>query len=319
MMRRPYLPMAPVPLTTGLVLAFFLIPGLAAAGPTLAGSFRADSYGTLELKTEGEHVSGRVVDGGPCHFDAQREVLVGDFEGSVLVARLTVCQTGAMCPSEQTYTVLGFYNEADSTLVAHVRLRDGCQSSSLQKAGRFVLVQASETGSTETPAGGNSAAPEPPGKRGARNVEAAKQASQRGDQFYKLNKFPEAAAQFKQSLDYDSGDSNWPAYLGRGSSLLKLGQVNLAIKDLEKARNANPQNGFILYMLGCASAQKRDKPKALDYLKRAVDAGYELHAVAEHDPDLTRALGSDSQFKELVKSSREKNSRGTAGSGTSSP
>jgi hypothetical protein len=319
MMRRLYLPMAPVPLTTGLVLAFFLLPGLAVAGVPLSGSYRADAYGTLALKTEGEHVSGRVVEGGPCRFDAQREVLVGDFEGSVLVARLTVCQTGAMCPAEQTYTVLGFYNEADSTVVAHVHLRDGCQPVGLQKSGRFVLVPATSEGAPETPAGGEAAVQEPGGKRGARNVEAARQASQRGEQYYKLNKFPEAASQFKQSLDYDSGDSNWPAYLGRGSSLLKMGQMNQAIKDLEKAHNANPQNGFILYMLGCAYAQKRDKPKALDYLKRAVNAGYELHVVAEHDPDLTRALGSDPQFKELVKSSREKNPRGTASSGTSSP
>ncbi|MFL5344639.1 MAG: tetratricopeptide repeat protein [Hyalangium sp.] len=302
------------------MLAFFLVPGLAAAGLPLSGSYRADSYGTLALKTEGEHVSGRVVEGGPCHFDAQREVLVGDFEGSVLVARLTVCQTGSMCPAEQTYPVLGFYNEEDSTLVAHVRLREGCQSLGLQKSGRFILVPLNAAGSpAETPAGGSGAVQDPPGKRGARNVEAAKQASQRGDQFYKAHKWDEAAAQFKQSLDYDSGDSNWPAYLGRGSSLLKMSQVNLAIKDLEKAHSANPQNGFILYMLGCAYAQKRDKPKALDYLKRAVSAGYELHAVAEHDQDLTHALGNDPQFKDLVKSSREKNSRGTAGSGTSSP
>ena len=43
--------------------------------------------------------------------------------------------------------------------------------------------------------------------------------------------YAEAAAQFKQSLEYDSGENNWPAYLGKGSSLLKLGKVNDAIKE----------------------------------------------------------------------------------------
>lgn len=319
MMRRLYLPMAPVPFTTGLVLALFLVPGLATAGSPLSGTYRADPYGTLELKTEGEHVSGRMVQAGACHFDAEREVLQGNFEGSVLVARLTVCQSGgATCPQEQTYTVLGFYDEEDRTLVAHVRVQEGCQSAGLLKSGRFVLAPASATGSSEPPTGG-SGAQDSAGKRASRTVDAARQASQRGEQFYQENKFAEAANQFKQSLEFDSGDSNWPAYLGRGSSLLKMGQMNLAIKDLERARNANPQNGFILYMLGCAYAQKRDKPKALDYLKRAVNAGYELHVMAEHDQDLTRALGSDPQFRELVKSSREKNSHGPASSGTSSP
>jgi Flp pilus assembly protein TadD len=316
MMRRPKLTMAPVYLTTGLALALFLVPGLAVAGPSLSGSFRADSYGTLELKTEGEHVTGRATGGGVCRFDTQREVLVGDFEGTVLVARLTVCQTGDMCPAEQTYTVLGFYNEDEKAVVAHVRLSPGCQSAAVQKSGRFVLMAAGKEGDESSPAGSG---PDANGKRGSRTVEAAKQASQRGDQFYKQSKYSEAAAQFKQSLEYDPGENNWPAYLGRGSSLLKLGKVNDAIKDLEKARAFNPSHGPVLYMLGCAYAQKRDKKQAMEHLRNAVAAGYELHSAAEADPDLTRALGNDPQFKDLLKTSREKSARGAAGSGNSSP
>lgn len=318
MMRRPYPSMAPVHLTTGLALALFLVPGLAAAGPSLSGSFRAESYGTLELKTEGEHVSGRAMGGGPCKFDSQREVLVGDFEGTVLVARLTVCQTGEMCPVEQTYTVLGFYNEDERAVVAHVRLPPGCQSAAVQKSGRFVLVPADKAGD-ESPPGDSGGPQDGSGKRGSRMVEAAKQASQRGDQFYKLSKYAEAAAQFKQSLEYDSGENNWPAYLGKGSSLLKLGKVNDAIKDLEKARSFNPNHGPVLYMLGCAYAQKRDRKQALEYLRNAVAVGYELHSAADADPDLMRAMGSEPQFRELLKTSREKSARGAAGSGNSSP
>jgi len=311
--------MAPAPIITGLALAFFLVPGLAAAGPSLSGNFRADSYGSLELKTEGDHVVGTAVDGGACHFDSQTKVLEGDFEGSVLVARLRVCQTGDMCPAEQTYTVLGFYNAADSSVVAYVKLRNGCQSAALPRSGRFTMVAAAKVIPEETPTSGTAgSAADLVAKRSPR-MEAAKQASQRGEQLYKQNQFAEAVKQFKQSLDSDSGDTNWPAYMGRGSSLLKLGQVAAAIRDLERANSARRGEPSLYYMLGCAYAQKRDKAKALDYLGRAVEAGYDLESAASIDKDLVQALGSDPKFKDLVRGSAERKSRGTATSGNSSP
>jgi tetratricopeptide (TPR) repeat protein len=318
--------MAPAPLTTGLALALFLVPGLAAAGPSLSGSFRADPYGTLELKTEGTHVTGTAVDGGACQFDAQRKVLEGDFEGSVLVARLTVCQTGDTCPAvEQTYTVLGFYNEANRSVVAYVRPRSGCQSPALPRSGRFFLSPVENRAPDETPTNSaEGAGGDPSGKRNPR-MDAARQANLRGEQLYKKNKFADAAKQFKQSLDNDSGDSNWPAYLGRGSSLLKMGQTDAAIKDLERSRTANAnyapmaKDPNILYMLGCAYAQKGEKRKALDYLGRAVEAGHPLHVSAEGDPDLKRALGGDPQFQDLMKKSLARQPRGTAGTGNPSP
>ena len=72
-------------------------------------------------------------------------------------------------------------------------------------------------------------------------------------------------------------------------------------------------------MLGCAYAQKHDRAKALEYLRSAVTRATRSHSAAEHDPDLTRALGNDPQFKDLLKTSREKSARGVAGSGNSSP
>ncbi len=317
--------MAPAPFITGLVLAVFLVPGLAMAGPSLSGSFRADPFGTLELRTEGTHVIGTAVEGGACRFDASRKVLEGDFEGSVLVARLTLCLTGELCPAEQSYSVLGFYNEVDGSVVAHVRLREGCLSAGLPRSGRFVMTPVREQLPEETPTSGvEGAAGDASGKRNAR-MEAARQASLRGEQLYRSKRFSEAAKQFKLSLDYDSGDSNWPAYLGRGSSLLKMGQVDLAIKDLERSRTGNANSALgakdlnILYMLGCAHGQRGDRRKALEYLRSAVEAGYPLHKSAEADPDLKRVLGSDPQFQDLVNKSLAQQNRGTAGSGSPGP
>lgn len=319
--------MAPVSFTTGLAVAFFLLPGLAAAGPALAGRFRAEHYGTLELKTEGEHVTGLAAEAGPCGFSAQEQVLEGDFEGSVLVARLTVCQTGDMCPVRQTYSILGFYNEADGVVVALVRLREGCHSPALPPSGRFILQRALPEVPRETPISTSaSSAQELGNRRGGRNVEAAHQALELGRRLYEKKDYPEAARLFESSLSHDSGDRNWPAYLWRGASRLKLGQVEAAIKDLERSRvgNANVSTAkepAILYLLGCAYGQKGDKSKALELLGRAVRAGYRLHEGVNDDPELTRPLGGDPQFQELLRRSREKKSppRGLAGAGNPSP
>jgi tetratricopeptide (TPR) repeat protein len=311
--------MAPAPFITGLALALFLVPGLAAATPSLSGSYRADSYGSLELKTEGDHVVGTAVDGGACRFDSQTKVLEGHFEGSVLVARLRVCLTGDMCPAEQTYTVLGFYNAADSSVVAYVKLRNGCLSPALPRSGRFMLTAAAKAIPEETPTSGTAgSATDLASKRGPR-MEAARQALDRGRELYKQNQFAEAVKQFKVSLDMDSGDTNWLAYSGRGSSLLKLGRVDQAIRDLERANSVKRGDRDLYYMLGCAYAQKRDKAKALDYLGRAVEAGHDLETAITINKELKQALGNDPKFKDLVKSSAERKSRGTATSGNSSP
>jgi tetratricopeptide (TPR) repeat protein len=325
MMRRPYLPMAPASFITGLALVFILAPGLAAGSPVLSGSFRADTYGTLELATEGERVTGTAVDGGPCKFDAQRQVLEGDFQDGVLVGKLTVCHTSnSSCPAEVAYPILAFYNEAEQSLVAHVRLPSGCESVAL-KGGRFVLVPVrKEPVEPAPPPGSNpgtSSASQVANKRTPRDLESAKRANEQGRQLYLENNFVQAAKQFEISLSHDSGDRNWAAYMGRGSSRLKLGQVDGAIEDLERARSANARvspaakDTRILYMLGCAYGQKGDKKKALEYLSLVVKVGYPLHEVVENDPDLKRHLGNEQEFNNLLKKSREKKqqaqSRGT--------
>lgn len=314
--------MAPASIITGLALALFLVPGLAAAGPSLSGPFRADTYGTLELKTEGDHLTGTYVSGGGCALDAQRLVLQGDFEGSVLVGRLTVCQTGDLCPAEQTYSMLGFYNAADGSLVAYVKLSAGCQSPGLPRSGRFMLTSATRTVPDETPTNGAppaGSAAELVSKRGSR-MDLAKQALRRGDELYQQKQYVEAAKQFKASLEIDSGDTNWPAYMGLGSSLLMQGQVSAAIRNLERANTARRGGEpSLYYMLGCAYAQKRDKVKALEYLTRAVEAGYDLETASKNDKDLHQALGADPKFQELVKSSAGKKARGPATTGNLSP
>lgn len=317
MMRRPFPLMAPASLITGLAVALFLVPGLAVAGPVLRGPFRADPYGQFEVQTEGERLSAMLVDGGACRLQDKGPTLEGEFQGSVLVGRLRVCQTGNGCEAEQAYPILAFYNEADNTLVAHVRLRSGCQSPAL-KQGRFVLHPVRKESPAEAGAVPSNFAADLASKRGSREFEQAREALEQADRLYRDGDYKGAAKHFRLSLGYEAGPLNWPSHFGLGSSLLKLRQVNPAIASLEKALTFNPNNPKILYVLGCAYGQKRNKKKSLVYLKQAVESGYALHEAVKGDPELLNDLGNESEFQALLKLSQDKHpppSRGTPAPG----
>ncbi|MDC0708465.1 tetratricopeptide repeat protein [Stigmatella sp. ncwal1] len=321
MMRPSALSMAPASSITGLAVALLLVPGLAAARPLSSGPFRAEHYGQFELMLEGETLSGvQTQSGGACSQVGKGKVLEGTLQGSVFVGWLKVCQTGNGCVPEQAYSILGFYNEDTQILMAHVRLRSGCESPVLSNK-RFVLqAMAPEKATPGASPGVPTLAAELAGKRGNPKFEQARAELEKGERHYLNKQYKEAAEAFQRSVD---SDPSWSAYLGLGSSQLKLGQVTAAIGALDRASKLQPNNPNVLYMLGCAhAAQTGGKKRSLGYLRQTVELGYELHTVIEGDPELVRQLGNDREFQALVKRSKEKKaafSRGTPGPGTPSP
>ncbi|WP_232293734.1 tetratricopeptide repeat protein [Stigmatella aurantiaca] len=320
MMRPSALSMAPASSITGLAVALLLVPGLAAARPLSPGPFRAEHYGQFELMLEGETLSGvQTQSGAVCSQVGKGKVLEGTLQGSVFVGWLKVCQTGNGCMPEQAYSILGFYNEDTQILMAHVRLRSGCESPVLSDK-RFVLQAIPpEKAAVSAGAGAPTLAAELAGKRGNPKFELARAELEKGERYYLNKQYKEAAEAFQRSVD---NDPTWSANLGLGSSQLKLGQVTAAIASLDRASKLQPNNPNILYMLGCAHAQAGSKKRALGFLRQTVDLGYELHTVIEGDPDLVRQLGNDREFQALVKRSKEKKaafSRGISGPGTPNP
>lgn len=318
MMPPSALSMAPVSSITGLAVAFLLlVPGLAAAAPLASGLFRADPYGQFELVAEGERVTGvQTQSGGTCSQVGKGPVLEGTFQDRVLVGWLKVCQTGNGCAPEQAYPILAFYNEQDQTLVAHVRLRSGCESPVL-KDKRFIL-QAIPPERGALGGAGPTLAAELAGKRGSPKFEQARAEREKGERLYLNKQYKEAAEAFRRSVE---SEPSWPAYLGLGSSQFKQGQMPAALKSLERALQLQPKNPDVLYMLGCVHAQMGNKKRALGLLRQTVDLGYALHTVIEGDPDLLSQLGGDREFQELVKRSSEKaaSTRTTTGPGTPNP
>ncbi|MBU8896844.1 hypothetical protein KRR26_14590, partial [Corallococcus sp. M34] len=85
----------------------------------------------MNFHTEGDHLVGMPAPNGPCGFDTRQTLLTGEFQGNIVMASLTVCQTGPRCSSAQTYPVLFVVNPEDGALSGTVRLQKGCTSPAL--------------------------------------------------------------------------------------------------------------------------------------------------------------------------------------------
>jgi tetratricopeptide (TPR) repeat protein len=66
-----------------------------------------------------------------------------------------------------------------------------------------------------------------------------------------------------------------------------------------------PNNPRVFYNLACAYALNRDRSRALDALKRAVEKGFKDAAALERDKDLD-ALRDDPAYKQLVEELRKR-------------
>jgi tetratricopeptide (TPR) repeat protein len=78
-----------------------------------------------------------------------------------------------------------------------------------------------------------------------------------------------------------------------------LGRGDDAIRHLETAITLRPNDSSTLYNAACSYALLKDKPRALETLKKAIEAGYANMEWISKDPDL-QSLHDDSEFQKLV-------------------
>jgi len=76
--------------TIGLAAFIAAAPGTAWAGVTLSGSYQADGLGRVALRVEGERVVVQATEPGACDLANGSPVVEGEFQGNVLVGKLTV-------------------------------------------------------------------------------------------------------------------------------------------------------------------------------------------------------------------------------------
>jgi Flp pilus assembly protein TadD len=284
----------PHPLRPLLLLLVAGVTGAAHAAPDVHGLYRAEPLGTLQLRRDGEWVSGSARAGGACGFEDKRRVLEGRFQGNVLVGSVLLCQTGVACAAERSYPLLAFYNPATRTLSARVRLEPGCRSEALGEGGALVLVAAGE-GSGE-----------PGAPVGTTNAEAAAAAFTQGQQLLAARDYAGAAQHFQVGISYD--ERNWAAYQLLGVAEFFRGRVPAALAAYERSAELNPQEPTTFFNLACAHARLKDRHAALRELRRAVELGFALPEEMRQDADLHRALGDEPEFKALVKRAAEQQS-----------
>jgi tetratricopeptide (TPR) repeat protein len=281
---------------TGLIVILMGVWGPAWAGVVLNGTYKGE-IGTVDFRTDATgRVTGRFRDGEACNFYAGRPIVDGEFEGKVLVATVTLCQTGPAC-DERAYNVLAFYNVSEGVLTANVKLEAGCESAAL-KSSRLVLHldPDSEGKAASAPA-------LPPGKRKPARVDPDEclDSLKRGAKLLEQRAYAGASQSFRQGLVCN--DRNWAAHLGVGVAELRLGHLDDALASLEKARDLSQamkqEDAGVHYNLACAHARRNDRRNALKSLRKAVELGWASPEVMSTDLDLL-SLREDAEFKELL-------------------
>jgi tetratricopeptide (TPR) repeat protein len=86
----------------------------------------------------------------------------------------------------------------------------------------------------------------------------------------------------------------------RAQQLVQSRQYQSALEVYQKILAAEPQDVRALYNSACLYSLLNDPPKALEFLKKAVDAGWSDVAHIESDPDL-ESLRGETAYQELVK------------------
>jgi tetratricopeptide (TPR) repeat protein len=91
---------------------------------------------------------------------------------------------------------------------------------------------------------------------------------------------------------------NGPAWFRLGHSLHSLGKFQEAVEAYHRAVEIN-KNPVAMYNLACAYARSNDKQNALQWLMRAVRAGFNQPQQVRVDEDLV-SLRDDASFKEAI-------------------
>ena len=279
--------------TIGLAALLAAAPGTAWAGVTLSGSYQADGLGRVALRVEGERVVVRATEPGACDLANGSPVVEGEFQGNVLVGKLTVCLRGPSCPDTETLPLVAFYSPVDHSLTGFARPREGCQSPMLGRSGLLLLQPAPEPepGTTSGRGGTSSLSRLRTEKR---DPVAAKEALDKANRLLAAKDWSGAVAEFERSITLD--DRSWVAFFALGTVHVKRNRAPEAIEALERARALNKQVPGIFYQLACAHIRLGDKQRAMALLRQAVNLGYAIAESAQQDDELERLLGSEVEF-----------------------
>jgi len=106
-------------------------------------------------------------------------------------------------------------------------------------------------------------------------------------------------------------EHNWPERLDigirikLGNSLLEDGQYDKAMEQYSIAIKKAPNNEILLYNMACASSLKKEIDQAIEWLRKAIDAGYDDANWMENDSDLDN-IRDHPKYKQMLRELRIK-------------
>lgn len=285
------------------LVALALIPFVAAAAPSpvLSGLYSVGDLGLVQFSIAEGKIVGKLKLASECSFPLDTPVVTGVFEGGVFVGNVTLCQSGAGCPSQRTYPMLGVAH--DDAVGAVIKLDPACQSKALDEGRLFFRPATPEE--KQKVAGEASAAAVAASKTNKDPAIAAVEAIAEGNRLFQDTKFAQAREQFRLAMELN--DVHWEAALGFGLTEVKLGQPARSLEFFDKslslaaAKKVQPVYvAQIHYNRSCAQVAMGDKKGAIASLKLALKLGGASNFIDQlsDDPDLS-PLRNEADFKRL--------------------
>jgi hypothetical protein len=303
------------------VLFFAIVlANVAAAAPAITGLYRAGELGIVDMQTIEGRIVARYRGGGTCNFKPEIQVLSGNFEGSVFLGTVFVCQEGPSCEKEKTFPFLAVYH--DGALAGDVKLDVGCNSPGLEGKRLNVSVATAEDRFViQREAGGESSASAIAAKNQNKkdNEKRGFEAYQEAQIKLSENNFVAARSALERSITYD--DTEWKPWMYLGVVEMQLNNVAKGLDSLQKAVKlasgakhvTDEEAGELFYYVACANTRSGKKREAISSLRQAFkvgDVGKLLKNVeVEHDLDPVR---DEPDFRRVIadaKANKDKHHR----------
>jgi tetratricopeptide (TPR) repeat protein len=255
----------------------------------------------------------------------------GELQGHVLVASVRLCQMGPDCGEGDSVPVLLVINPYERVLSGLVRLPNGCTSPALKDSYQVLLKSTApqpqddsrdgdgdgEPEEAAAPVAPAAPAPAPAQDPAGSIAQARKDAPptvEEGQRLLQSGNHMAAQALFEQVLAADA--RNVAAVVGLAASQLGLGDVDAALKTLERVRNTNRPDVYL--WTAYAHLKDRNRVRARESLRKAMEVGWAPgNRPAEAVPET--ALRDDIEALMQQRNRKRTPGRESPGSGNPSP
>ena len=117
-----------------------------------------------------------------------------------------------------------------------------------------------------------------------------------GEALRAMERYQEALVPLKQAAQL--APENAHVWFALGWCYKRTGQINLAIRSLERVLATQPAEALVHYNLACYWSLAGDKHRALECLSRALEIDPDYRRLIDDEPDFN-SLRSDPQFQAL--------------------